>query len=168
MTLPFDNSPFPRMHVSLHVSDIDKSIAFYNAFFGRLPVKAGNGYARYILASPPLIISFIENPELVSPFFGHLGLQAETRHEMEERLTIARNMKLISKEAATTAIGCAVQDKFRASDPDGYQWEVYYSHGDAASNDPRFEEAPAQVCCMPLKRSEKKKIRLSELGKLRK
>lgn len=168
MTASVNSIPFPRMHVSLYVSDLEKSMAFYNAFFGRQPDKIRNGYAKYILPSPSLVISFIENPALVNPLFGHLGFQVETKEEMETRLGVARDLKLVSKEE--TGINCcyAVQDKFWAGDPDGYQWEVYYFHEDAEFIDPRFEDASAQVCCMPLKRSEKKKIRLSDLAKLRK
>ena len=69
---------FPRMHVSLYVSDLEKSIAFYSAFFATAPVKVKPGYAKYVLDSPSLIISFVENQERVQQNFGHLGFQVET------------------------------------------------------------------------------------------
>ena len=44
------------MHVSLYVSDIDKSIQFYSTFFGQQPDKVKSRYAKYILENPSLII----------------------------------------------------------------------------------------------------------------
>jgi catechol 2,3-dioxygenase-like lactoylglutathione lyase family enzyme len=56
---------FPRMHVSLYVSDMQKTIAFYNSFFGQEPQKVRPMYAKYILDKPSLIISFVENKDLL-------------------------------------------------------------------------------------------------------
>ena len=65
---------FPRMHVSLYVSDLDESVVFYTSFFGRAPQKVEKGYAKFVIDSPSLIISFIENSERVQSNFGHLVL----------------------------------------------------------------------------------------------
>src|SRR5437868_4064878 len=54
---------FPRMHVSLYVTDIAASVQFYNSFFGQSPVKVKSDYAKYILDKPSLIISFVQNPQ---------------------------------------------------------------------------------------------------------
>ena len=43
------------MHVSLYVSDMTKTIDFYNAFFGVAPEKVRPGYVKYILPEPSLI-----------------------------------------------------------------------------------------------------------------
>ncbi len=48
------------MHVSLYVSDIAKTIKFYNLFFRQEPVKIRKGYTKYLLHEPALIISFVE------------------------------------------------------------------------------------------------------------
>ena len=47
-------NPFPRMHVSLYVSDMQKTIDFYNTFFGIAPEKVRRGYVKYILPEPSL------------------------------------------------------------------------------------------------------------------
>ena len=65
-------STFPRMHVSLYVSNLAASVNFYSTFFGQPATKVKPGYAKYVLDSPSLIISFIENPERVQANFGHL------------------------------------------------------------------------------------------------
>lgn len=148
------------MHVCLYVRNIEKTIQFYSTFFGVEPNKIKSNYAKYILDSPSLIISFVENPERVQENFGHLGFQVETQEEMYERLEKAKALNIVSKEEIGTACCYAVQDKFWATDPDGVQWEVYYFHEDSDFNDPHYELENAEACCMP-----KKKVSLSSLTK---
>ncbi|MFI5204227.1 MAG: ArsI/CadI family heavy metal resistance metalloenzyme [Flavobacteriales bacterium] len=155
---------FPRMHVSLYVTDIKKTVDFYSSFFGILPVKIKPQYAKYVLDSPSLIISFVENAERVQQNFGHLGFQVETETELQNRLLAMQNKNLISKIEIGTNCCFAKQDKFWVSDPDGVQWEVYYFHEDAEFNDPHYENNDASACCMPPV-TEKKKVNLSELQK---
>jgi len=156
---------FPRMHVSLYVSDLDASINFYTQFFGKHPEKIKPGYAKYILEKPSLIISFIEHPERVQAHFGHLGFQVETTEELDQKLKIAEALKLVSKKEMGTACCYATQDKFWVTDPDGVQWEVYYFHEDAEFNDPHYADESAEACCMPLATAEKPKMKLAEIQK---
>jgi len=138
---------FPRMHVSLYVSDLTKTIEFYNLFFGQEPVKIRSGYTKYVLDEPSLIISFVENKDRVQQNFGHLGFQVETLAELNTRLGVAEAAGLVTRIEMGTNCCFANQDKFWVNDPDGVQWEVYYFHADAEFNDPHFEE-PASACCI--------------------
>jgi catechol 2,3-dioxygenase-like lactoylglutathione lyase family enzyme len=147
-------NPFPRMHVSLYVSDLNKSIEFYSLFFNAEPVKVKTGYAKYILEKPSLIISFVENAERVQQNFGHLGFQVESVEEMNLQLWTARRNKLITREEIATSCCYAKQDKFWVNDPDGVQWEVYYFHEDVEFNDPKFETDEATACCTPAEKAE--------------
>src|SRR6185312_14794909 len=154
------NTPnFPRMHVSLYVSDIQKTIDFYSNFFGTAPAKVKSDYAKYILESPSLIISFVQNKERVQENFGHLGFQVETIEELNKRLWDAKMKNLVAKEEVGTNCCYAKQDKFWVNDPDGVQWEVYYFHADAEFNDPHYSTEEAQACCTP---GEKQKVRSEE------
>lgn len=152
---------FPRMHVSLYVKDIDRTVEFYSNFFGQKPEKVKPQYAKYILEKPSLIISFVENPDRVQQNFGHLGFQVETKEELVNKLAEAKHKNLVTKEEIGTACCYAVQDKFWVNDPDGVQWEVYYFHADAEFNDPHYSLEDSSACCMP----EKKKVALGELKK---
>src|SRR6185436_8157323 len=140
---------FPRMHASLYVSDIQLTVNFYSQFFNTQPVKVKPKYAKFILDSPSLIISFVENKERVQQNFGHLGFQVETVEELNKRLWEARMKNLVTKEEVGTNCCYAKQDKFWVNDPDGVQWEVYYFHEDAEFNDPHYEMSEASVCCTP-------------------
>jgi len=149
------NNQFPRMHVSLYVSNLAATVNFYNSFFGQQPDKIKPGYTKYILEKPSLIISFVENQERVIANFGHLGFQIDTLEELNERLAVAKQKQLISKEEMGTNCCYAVQDKFWVSDPDGVQWEVYYFHADAEFNDPHYETQSAIACCTPKQETQK-------------
>ncbi len=140
---------FPRMHVSLYVSDIQQSLNFYSSFFNQEPTKVKSRYAKYILDSPSLIISFVENKERVQSNFGHLGFQVETIEDLNIKLWEAKKKNLVTKEEVGTNCCYAKQDKFWVTDPDGVQWEVYYFHEDAEFNDPHFETNEANACCVP-------------------
>lgn len=154
-------APFPRMHVSLYVSDMEKTITFYDQFFGQAADKVKHKYAKYILSSPALVISFIENAARVQSNFGHLGIQVETKEEMESKLEIARTQGIVSKEEIGTACCYAVQDKFWAADPDGHQWEVYYFHEDVEFNDPHYALEDTSACCTSEVKEETTKPRIS-------
>ena len=139
---------FSKMHVSLYVSDLQKSILFYNRFFSQQPTKVKPGYAKYILDSPPLVISFIENKQNVQSNFGHLGFLVETPEDLEQKRIALK--ELIAKEETGVSCCYAKQDKFWLIDPDGIQWEVYFFHGDSAFNDPHYAWSPvkdSEPCC---------------------
>ena len=154
---------FPRMHVSLYVSDMTKTIDFYNAFFGRAPEKVRRGYVKYILPEPSLIISFVENAERVRQNFGHMGFQVETLGQLESALNHARQSGLLTREEVGTNCCYATQDKFWVTDPDGVQWEVYYFHADAEFNDPHYEQEFASACCVA-PAEEKTKVEFKNLA----
>lgn len=156
------NIQFPRMHVSLYVADIEKTVKFYQAFFNENPTKVKSDYAKFELVEPGLIISFVQNPARVKSNFGHLGFQVASPADLLKRIDLARVKKLNVLEEMGTNCCYAQQDKFWVADPDGHQWEVYYFHADATFNDPRYEQEEATACCTP-PTVEKKKVKLAEI-----
>lgn len=157
-------STFPRMHVSLYVSDLEKTVKFYTSFFGQEPDKVKPSYAKFMLSKPALIISFVENAARVQQNFGHLGFQVETLEELRGKLEDAKSKNLVNREEIGTACCYAVQDKFWVEDPDGVQWEVYYFHEDAAFNDPHFEEQDASACCMPSEVPQQQTVQVTDIS----
>ncbi|MBL4653966.1 MAG: VOC family protein [Flavobacteriales bacterium] len=140
---------FPKMHVSLYVSDISKTVAFYKTFFDQEPSKVKSDYAKFMLDSPALIISFVENTEKVQANFGHLGIQVETEQELAIKLLKAKQNNITVLEEIGTNCCYATQDKFWVADPDGHQWEIYYFHEDSEFNDPKYANESATACCTP-------------------
>lgn len=140
------------MHVSMYVSDIDATVKFYNTFFAQQPEKVKSDYAKYVLDSPSLIISFVQNPDRVRANFGHLGFQVETEEQLNARLEAIKRTDLAMVEEMGTNCCYAKQDKFWVADPDGHQWEVYHFHEDVEFNDPKYSSGEdTAACCTPPK-----------------
>lgn len=150
------------MHVSLYVSNIAKTLEFYTTFFNQQPEKIKADYTKFILEHPSLVISFVENPTRVKSGFGHLGFQVETEQELAKRLLSLQTKNIEILEEIGTNCCYATQDKFWVTDPDGYQWEVYFFHQDSEFNDPKYSSnSKGESCCTPTHKKEK--ITLSEL-----
>ncbi len=116
----------PKTHVSLNVTDIERSVAFYEGFFGVAAHKRRPGYANFDLATPPLKLALQESPLVEGAgALSHLGIQVGTTAEVEaarERLIASG---LASFDEGDTVCCYARQDKVWAHDPDNNGWEVY-------------------------------------------
>lgn len=148
MAEPSSSHPV-KAHISLNVSSLDRSLAFYEAFFGVPTHKRRPGYANFDLSEPPLKFAIQEQP--IHPGAGtlsHLGFQVATREQVQatrDRLIAARLATFDERDATCCY---ALQDKVWAHDPDGNAWEVYVLLDDMLdSND---EEDFAANSSMPL------------------
>lgn len=135
-----------KVHISLNVSDLERSVAFYEAFFGVPAHKRRPGYANFDLHEPPL--KFAIQEQLAQPGAGslsHLGFQVATAEQVQaarDRL-IAAGLATFDERDATCCY--ALQDKVWAHDPDGNAWEVYVLLDDMAD-----EEGAGDHADMPL------------------
>ncbi len=134
-----------KFHLSLFVSDTEKTISFYTRLFGTEPSKVKKDYVKFELANPALVISFIQSPEKVQSHFGHLGFMVNSTAEVEERKSVLKSSNIeIGLEEQEVACCYAKQDKFWVNDPDGYEWEVYHFIEDVNQNEEKYTAAP---CC---------------------
>ena len=159
MSAVHDATPV-KVHLSLNVSNLNRSLAFYEAFFGVPPHKVRPGYANFDLAEPPLKFALNEHPHPPSagtrPGIGtlsHLGFQVPSAAHVnaaKERLQAAG---LATFDETDTTCCYARQDKVWAHDPDGNAWEIYvltddliddHEH-DHAGNPLALEGAPSSV-----------------------
>ena len=143
---------FPRMHASFYVSNINQTIEFYSQFFEASPTKQKSNYVKFELASPSLIISFIEDPSKVRSNFGHLGFQVDSLQELNKRFEKVKQQGISFLEENKVSCCYALQDKFWVTDPDGIKWEVYYFHEDVEFLDPFYQ---SDCCPSPSKEKEK-------------
>jgi len=147
---PHTTAPPPaRLHLGLGVRDVERSSAFYEAFFGQPPGKRRPGYARFVLDEPSLVLSLIAAPEAAAPraptHFGVRVASAASVRAAAERL--AQHGLATSSQHEVTCCH-ATQDKVWVSDPDGHAWEVYTVLDDApAANAPDASCCPDSACC---------------------
>src|SRR5262245_29954379 len=138
----------PKFHMSLSVTDLKRSVAFYRVLFGLKPAKSFDDYAKFELDDPPVIFSLTAHPAgPVGGVLGHAGFKvssAEAVENVRERLVTA-GYTVQCQEGATC--GYRRQNKLHVADPDGTQWEVYVVEEEVApeSIQRSLEGAAAQI-----------------------
>ena len=71
-----------RVQLALNVTNVDAAVEFYRRLFGTEPAKRRPGYANFAIASPPLKLVLIENPNAPSGTLNHLGVEVESSAEV--------------------------------------------------------------------------------------
>jgi len=134
-----------KPHVSLNVTNIEASVAFYEKAFGVTATKRRPGYAKFDLASPSLNLTMQEAPR-TGVNASHFGIQVESSEDVAAAWARFKGAGLATKTEENTECCYALQDKVWIADPDGNAWEVFVVKADA----PVMErEASAGGCCAP-------------------
>jgi catechol 2,3-dioxygenase-like lactoylglutathione lyase family enzyme len=150
-----------KPHVSLNVTNIDQSVAFYEKAFGVAATKRRPGYAKFDLQTPSLNLTMQEAPR-TGVNASHFGVQVATTEDVIEAKTRFESVGLATFTEEDTSCCYAVQDKVWIEDPDGNSWEVFVVKGEAAV----MGEAPtlqkdASACCTPVGLSQKPEVKPS-------
>jgi catechol 2,3-dioxygenase-like lactoylglutathione lyase family enzyme len=137
-----------NVHIHLHVSDLDKSRAFYERFLGTAPAKVKPGYAKFLPAFAPITLALSSGESGPGKTIDHLGFQVESSETVALLLERAKTAGLSVREEMGVDCCYSNQDKFWVRDPDGVEWEIYHLNHDLED-----EASPAaSVCCTPLSR----------------
>jgi catechol 2,3-dioxygenase-like lactoylglutathione lyase family enzyme len=137
-----------RPHLALTVTDVDRSIPFYEALFGTKPEKVRDGYAKFSVAEPALNFTLNEGDRTEQlGAFNHAGIQVASTDDV-----LAAKLRLVKAGLATfdemdTTCCYARQDKIWVRDPDGTPWEVFVTHADVETPTAADIDAPAAPCC---------------------
>jgi catechol 2,3-dioxygenase-like lactoylglutathione lyase family enzyme len=120
-----------KFHISLNVSDLTRSIAFYRALFGIEPAKSYPDYAKFEVEDPAIVLSLAPGPR---PGGGgnlnHVGLRVRTSEELVEIQKRLEMANVPTRREEGVACCYALQTKFWAHDPDAAMWEIYVLHED--------------------------------------
>lgn len=132
-----------KLHVSLNVTDVERSVDFYRTLCGAEPVTLNPDDATFDVADPAVIITTNQAEVAPGNALSHLGIQvASTDHVLvaKRRLQEAG----LRTEDEMNAVCCyALQDKTWIEDPDGHRWEiVHVIDGDVAAS-----RAANRGCC---------------------
>jgi len=115
-----------KTHVALNVTNIEKSVAFYQAMFGVAPVKHKVDYAKFDLANPPLNLTLnLALDVQLGGALSHLGVQVDSSNDVQEAIERFKDAGLTLFEEKDTNCCYALQDKVWVTDPDGNRWEIF-------------------------------------------
>ena len=132
-----------RPHLAITVSDVDRSLPFYEALLGAAPAKVRPGYAKFEVADPALNLTLNagERGEGLGAF-NHAGIQVESTDDVLAARLRLQKAGLMTRDEMDTTCCYAHQDKIWVEDPDGTPWEVFAVHADVEQ-----EPAAATACC---------------------
>src|SRR5262245_58214490 len=119
-----------RFHMSLNVSDLGRSVEFFERVFGKPPAKRRSDYAKFELDSPPLVMSLEPHAPASGGALNHAGFRfpdSAALVEVQRRLETA-GIRTQREEGVECCY--ARQTKFWVRDPDNTLWEFYVLEGD--------------------------------------
>lgn len=118
-----------RFHVHVRVKDLNESILFYTALFSANPTITKDDYAKWMLEDPR--VNFAISTGHAAMGIEHLGLQVDTTEALEEVYGNMQKAKgTITEEGSCT---CCYQKSMKSwiTDPQGVDWEAFYTYGNA-------------------------------------
>jgi catechol 2,3-dioxygenase-like lactoylglutathione lyase family enzyme len=133
-----------KPHVSLNVSNIDASVAFYEKVFQVKASKRRPGYAKFDLVEPSLNLTMQEAPR-TGVNASHFGVQVASSEDVAAAWTRFKEAGLKTLTEENTECCYALQDKVWVEDPDGNSWEVFVVKGEAAVMNKQLQMAG---CCV--------------------
>ncbi|WP_089739121.1 ArsI/CadI family heavy metal resistance metalloenzyme [Gracilibacillus ureilyticus] len=120
-----------HIHIGLNVKDLKESLDFYRRMLGAEPVKVKEDYVKYLVNNPNLNLTLSEKKNVEGNQINHLGIQVESYEEMLSHKERIEKEGFFAREEMDTTCCYAVQDKFWVTDPDGIEWEYFYTKADA-------------------------------------
>ncbi|PFZ72240.1 hypothetical protein COL72_11800 [Bacillus toyonensis] len=138
------------VHVGIIVTNLEKSIEFYEKVFGASPVKVKVDYAKFLLENPGLNFTLNVRDEVNGNQVNHFGFQVDTAEEITFHKERLEKDGFFARDEMDTTCCYAVQDKFWVTDPDGNEWEFFYTKADSA-----VHKIEAPTCCTTSNEVEK-------------
>ncbi|MCK6258627.1 VOC family protein [Fictibacillus sp. KIGAM418] len=132
-----------KMHVGINVTDLEKSMEFYSKIFNTDPVKVKADYAKYLLEDPGLNFTLNLKGKVSGNQVGHFGFQVENAEEVIKHKDRLEKLGFFAREEMDVYCCYATQDKFWVTDPDGNEWEFFYTKRDTEVHEP----TKSASCC---------------------
>ncbi|NEU30661.1 glyoxalase/bleomycin resistance/dioxygenase family protein [bacterium LRH843] len=131
------------VHVGINVTNLEESIEFYQKVFGVHPVKVKKEYAKFLLDAPGLNFTLNVQDKVTGNQVNHFGFQVESVEDVLAHKDRLQKEGFFAREELDTTCCYAVQDKFWVTDPDGNEWEFFYTK---ANSDVRKIDLSSSCC----------------------
>jgi predicted enzyme related to lactoylglutathione lyase len=118
-----------RIHVHVGVEDLPNAIQFYSALFATQPSVVKPDYAKWMLDDPR--VNFAISTRGKRPGLDHLGIQVESRDELQEVYARLRAAGGNIVEQGQTSCCYAKSEKSWIDDPAGIAWETFFTTGES-------------------------------------
>lgn len=130
-----------KTHLSINVSNVERSVRFYEAFFGVPAHKRRPGYANFDLDTPPLKLALNETTVSKGGALNHLGILVSSVADVDAARKRLTESGLATFDENDVTCCFAKQDKVWVHDPDGNAWEVYSITDDMLEDTKDAEDA---------------------------
>ena len=117
-------------HTGLNVSDLEKSVRFYETLFGAPASRHYGDYARFEIQDPPLALALYPSPQAPGGALNHLGLRYRTSKELVQIQRRLEQAGIPTQRQNDVECCYSRQTKFWVTDPDRNLWEIYTLHED--------------------------------------
>lgn len=134
-----------RLHVSINVTDLRKSIAFYSHLFGTEPTVVQKDYAKWMLEDPR--VNFVLEESSNAPGMTHAGIQTENESELHEVFERMKAAEIPYRDEGLTECCYAKSEKSWTYDPDGLPWEAFYTHHQLEARGEGAINPGSMPCC---------------------
>lgn len=115
-----------KTHIALNVTDLNRSIAFYQVMLDAQPIKHKADYAKFELDNPGLNLTLNICDRLErSGALSHLGIQVDSREAVMAAINRFKAAGLATFEEHDIDCCYALQDKVWITDPDDNRWEIF-------------------------------------------
>lgn len=116
-------------HVHVRVKDLKESIEFYTALFNIQPTLVKTDYAKWMLEDPR--INYAISTGHAETGIEHLGLQTDNEIELREIYANMQQAKGTIREEGDCTCCYSKSQKSWITDPQGVDWEAFYTYGSA-------------------------------------
>ncbi len=116
-------------HVHVRVKNLKESVNFYTALFAVEPTVQKEDYAKWMLQDPK--VNFAISNGHAENGIEHLGIQTESREELEQVYKNLENAKGQIFEEGDCSCCYSKSEKSWITDPQGVDWEAFYTYGEA-------------------------------------
>jgi predicted enzyme related to lactoylglutathione lyase len=142
-----------RLHIHVAVDNVNQSIGFYSALFAVEPSVVKRDYAKWMLDDPR--VNFAISARGRAPGLDHLGIQVESKDELNEVYARLRRAGGKVIEQGETSCCYAKSEKSWIDDPAGIAWETFLTTGESTDYGDGTGEREARIAQAIDKRVDK-------------